>query len=54
MTKFTNMNYDSNGNVREHIIKLTDITSKLRSPDVVIFDSFLVHLATNSVSKQFR
>lgn len=53
MTKLTNMNYDGNGNVREHIMKLTDIASKLKSLDVVISDSFLVQLAISSLPKEF-
>ncbi|GAV76943.1 UBN2_2 domain-containing protein [Cephalotus follicularis] len=53
MTSLTNMHYDGNGNVREHIMNMIDLVSKLNSLDVFISNSFLVHLALNSLPSQF-
>ncbi|GAV92126.1 UBN2 domain-containing protein, partial [Cephalotus follicularis] len=52
MTSLTNMHYNGNGNVREHIMKMIDVVSKLKSLDVVISDSFLIHLTLNSLPLQ--
>ncbi|GAV81857.1 UBN2 domain-containing protein [Cephalotus follicularis] len=53
ITNFTNMQYDGNGNVCEQIMKMIDVVSKLKPLDVLISDSFLVHLALNSLPSQF-
>ncbi|GAV84021.1 UBN2 domain-containing protein [Cephalotus follicularis] len=53
MTSLTNMHYDGNGNVCEHNMKMFDMVSKLKSLDVVISNSFLVHLALNFLPLQF-
>ncbi|GAV71395.1 UBN2 domain-containing protein [Cephalotus follicularis] len=53
MTSLTNMYYDGNGNMCEHIMKTLDVVSKMKTIDVVISFYFLVHLALNSLPLQF-
>lgn len=41
--------YDCNGNVREHIVRMTDEAFKFKSFGVQIFDYLLVHLLVNTL-----
>ena len=53
MTALTSMQYDGVGSIREHIMKLIDLASKLKNLEITISDEFLVHLALNSLPSQY-
>ncbi|XP_070022432.1 uncharacterized protein [Nicotiana sylvestris] len=46
--------YDLVGSVRDHIMKLVNIATKLNNLGVTITDDFLVHQSLRSLSRQFN
>jgi hypothetical protein len=40
--------------VREHILKMSNIASKLKTMDMRLKDEFLVHLVMSSLPKEFE
>ncbi|KAH7855913.1 hypothetical protein Vadar_030537 [Vaccinium darrowii] len=44
MNKLSGMKHNSSRNVREHIMEMRDIVARLKSLEIEISDSFLVHL----------
>ncbi|KAM1132606.1 hypothetical protein ACFX19_047679 [Malus domestica] len=53
MTTFTTLKLDENKFVREHILKLVEISAKLKDLEVPIDDAFIVHMALNSLPPKF-
>ena len=51
--KFSSLRLTSVRGVREHIIKMRDITAQLKNLEVEMSESFLVHYILNTVSKQY-
>jgi molybdopterin converting factor small subunit len=42
------------GGVRDHIIRMSNITARLKPLDLAIKDSFLIYLIFNSLPKEFK
>lgn len=53
MTKLTTLKYDGTGSVREHIMRMIDVSQKLKDLEVPIDDNFLVHMALNSLPPKY-
>ncbi|KAL6342265.1 hypothetical protein AAG906_006890 [Vitis piasezkii] len=53
MIKIVTMKYDGHSGVREHIMKMSDMTSQLKGMDMAISEGFLVHFIMTSLSSQF-
>ena len=53
MLELTRIKYDGMGGVREHIMKMVDITARLIELEIPITKLFLVHHALNSLPSQF-
>ena len=53
MIKMIKMKYDGHSGVREHIMKMSDMTSELKGVDMAISEGFLVHFIITSLSSQF-
>jgi hypothetical protein len=53
MKRLSSQTFDSSKNVREHIMEMMDIESQLKSLEVEISNSFLVHLILNSLPPQY-
>ncbi|CAL9005081.1 unnamed protein product [Prunus brigantina] len=47
------MRYDGAGSVREYIMKLIEISSKLKELEVSLFDAFLLYTTLNSLPVEF-
>ena len=45
--------YSSNGGIREHILRMSHLTSKLKPMDLALKDEFLIHLVFASLPKEF-
>ncbi|XP_024160477.2 uncharacterized protein LOC112167659 [Rosa chinensis] len=45
--------YDASGSVREHIMKIIQITTRLANLDIVFPDAFIVHLALRNLPATF-
>jgi hypothetical protein len=46
--------YSFNNGVREHILKMSNMTSNLKPMDMELKDGFIVHLIMSSLSKEFE
>ncbi|XP_052194733.1 uncharacterized protein LOC127802762 [Diospyros lotus] len=53
MTKLSSMRLTGIKGVREHIMKMRDIAAQLKSLEVTMSDSFLVHFILNSLPQQY-
>ena len=53
MTEFTTMRYDNIGSVREYILKMVHLQTKLQSLKIDLLDSFLMPHALNSLPAEF-
>lgn len=53
MHSLTTIRFDGNGSMREHILTMIDLASKLKNLEVPITDTFLVHLALESLPAEF-
>lgn len=49
MNKLVKMKFNGHGNIREYIMQGIDTAGKLKDLNVIIEDSFLVHLLLNSL-----
>lgn len=54
MNALTTSRYDDSSGVREHIMKMIDVASKLNELEVPISDPILVNMAINSLSSKFE
>ena len=45
--------YSGNGGIREHILRISNLASKLKPMDLALKDEFLIHLIFASLSKEF-
>ncbi|CAA3011347.1 UBN2 domain-containing [Olea europaea subsp. europaea] len=54
MDKFMSMKYDGTSGVREHVMKMINISSKLKALDIPIAESFLVYNVLNSLPSKFN
>jgi hypothetical protein len=52
--KLVTEKYSFNSGVREHILKMSNMTSKLKTMDMGIKDEFLVHLVMSFLPKEFE
>jgi hypothetical protein len=52
--KLVTEKYSFDSGVREHILKMSNMTSKLKTMDMGIKDEFLVHLVMSSLPKEFE
>ena len=48
------MRYTGNGNIREYIIEMSHLASKLRAHKLDLFEDFLMHLVLISLPTQFN
>jgi hypothetical protein len=46
--------YSFGSGVREHILKMSNMTSKLKTMDMGLKDEFLIHLVMSSLPKEFE
>jgi hypothetical protein len=46
--------YSFGSGVREHILKMSNMTSKLKTTDMRLKDEFIVHLIMSSLPKEFE
>jgi hypothetical protein len=46
--------YSFDSGVREHILKMSNMTSKLKSMDMGLKDEFIVHLVMSSLPNEFE
>jgi hypothetical protein len=53
MKKLSSKTYDNSRSVREHIMKMRDISAQLKSLEVDISKSFLVHFILNSLPSKY-
>ncbi|XP_052183041.1 uncharacterized protein LOC127795424 [Diospyros lotus] len=53
MTKLSSMRLTGIKGVREHIMKMRDIAAQLKSLEVTMSDSFLMHFILNSLPQQY-
>jgi hypothetical protein len=53
MKRLSSQAFDSSKNVCEHIMEMRDIAAQLKSLEVEISESFLVHLILNSLPSQY-
>jgi hypothetical protein len=51
--RLSSQTFDSSKNVCEHVMEMRDIAAQLKSLEVEIFDSVLVHLILNSLPSQY-
>ena len=51
---FANTRYDGKGNIREHIMCMTDISGKLQELDMIIPESFLVHFIMQTLPSSYE
>ena len=54
MKRFSSKTFDYSKNVREHIMEMRDMVAQLKSLEVEIFESFLVHFILNSPPSVFK
>ncbi|KAM1946344.1 hypothetical protein ACFX13_001210 [Malus domestica] len=47
------MKFDGTRSVREHILRMVDLSLKLKDLEVPITDQFLVHMALNSLPAKY-
>ncbi|XP_050157497.1 uncharacterized protein LOC126631403 [Malus sylvestris] len=53
MSKLTTMKYDGVGGIRECLLSMVDVATKLNSLQIPIIDSYLVHLVLNSLPSKY-
>ncbi|XP_068340380.1 uncharacterized protein [Pyrus communis] len=53
MATLTSLKFDEGKSVREHILKLVDIATKLKDLEVPVDDAFVVHMALTSLPQSF-
>ncbi|XP_078163504.1 uncharacterized protein LOC144558537 [Carex rostrata] len=53
LTRLVSMKYKENRNIREYIMEMSNVVSKLRALKMEISDDFLVHLALISLPSHF-
>jgi hypothetical protein len=51
--KLVTKKYSFDSGVREHILKMSNMTSKLKTMDMGLKDEFLIHLVMSSLPKEF-
>lgn len=49
MISLTSMQYDGTRSIKELIMKLIDLASKLKNLEITIFDEFVAHIALNFI-----
>ena len=54
MKRFSSKTFDYSKNVHEHIMEMRDMVAQLKSLEVEIFESFLVHFILNSPPSMFK
>ena len=53
LTNLTSMRYKDNGNIREYVMKMSNLARKLKTLDIKINENLLVHLVLISLVVQF-
>ena len=54
LANLISMRYKGNGNIREYIMEMSHLASKLRAHKLDLFEDFLVHLVLISLPTQFN
>ncbi|XP_048431510.1 uncharacterized protein LOC125473144 [Pyrus x bretschneideri] len=54
MTTLTTLKFDESHTVREHMLKMVNAVAKLSDLEVPIDDSFVVHMALNSIPESYE
>ncbi|KAM1962832.1 hypothetical protein ACFX16_023077 [Malus domestica] len=54
LSDLINAKFDGTGSIREHLLKLVNVSNKLNAMDVAIADQFLVHLALYSLPNEYE
>ena len=54
MSKLVFIKYSRDSNIRQHILEMENIASKLNDTKLSIFNSFLVHLILTSLSIEYE
>ncbi|KAM1674536.1 hypothetical protein COP2_041408 [Malus domestica] len=53
LTQLTSMKFDGTWSVREHILRMVDLSLKLKDLELPMTDQFLVHMALNSLPAKY-
>jgi hypothetical protein len=53
MKKLLSKSFDKSRSVREHIMEIRDMAAQLKSLEIDIFESFLVHFILNSLPSEY-
>ena len=53
MTKMCSMKFNGTKGVREHIMEMRDIATQLKSLEIEMLESFLVHFILNSLPSEY-
>ncbi|XP_038983363.1 uncharacterized protein LOC120111061 [Phoenix dactylifera] len=53
ISRFASLKYNDNGGIREHIMELRDIAAQLKSLEVDMSETFLVHFVLNSLPMEY-
>ncbi|XP_050104620.1 uncharacterized protein LOC126584202 [Malus sylvestris] len=53
LTQLTSMKFDGIGSVRKHILRMVNLSLKLKDLEVPMTDQFLVHMALNSLPAKY-
>ena len=53
MSKLSSMKFTGTKGVREHIMEMRDIAARLKSLEIEISESFLVHFILNSLPQEY-
>jgi hypothetical protein len=53
MKKLSSKSFDNSRSVREHIMEMSDMAAQLKSLEIDISESFLVHFILNSVPSEY-
>lgn len=53
-TILTSLKFDGNGSVREHILKMVNAVGKLKDLNVLVDETFVVHMALSSLPESFE
>ena len=53
LSKLISMWYKGKGNIREYIMKMSNLVTRLRTPKLELFDGILIHIVLISLPTQF-
>ena len=53
MSTLTTMKFDGSHTMHEHVIEMTNLSTRLKSLEMEVDESFLVHLILNSLPSEY-